>query len=309
MIEVLLTTYNGEQFLAEQIDSILTQTGVDLRIIVRDDGSSDNTLFVLGSYSRDYPGKIALLDSSERIGVRSGISRLLSQTRAPYAALCDQDDVWKANKLERLLAHMQSLEAIYGQDYPLLVHSDLSVVDKSLHIIHPSYWIYSGIDPERKSLRQTLIKNCVTGCALLVNRALIEKANPIPDGAAMHDHWLAMVATTFGRIEAINEPMVLYRQHENNVIGVRRYNWREIFRRLWISCGRMDISRLRNQASEFLGRYASKLNSDQYALVDGFAHLHERGWVGRRLFLLRHGILLPGLIRNLALLFCVRLAK
>jgi glycosyltransferase involved in cell wall biosynthesis len=309
MIEVLLTTYNGEQFLAQQIDSILSQVRVELRIIVRDDGSSDNTKFVLGSYLRDYPGKIVLLDSSERIGVSSGINQLLNQTREPYVAFCDQDDVWIDNKLDRLLAHMQSLEAIYGHDYPLLVHSDLSVVDKDLHIIHPSYWNYSGVDPKRNSLRQTLIKNSVTGCALLVNRALVEKAIPIPDGAAMHDHWFAMVATTFGRIETINEPMVLYRQHESNVLGARRYNWHEIFRRLWISCGRMDISRHRKQASEFMRRFASQLNSDQYALVDGFAHLPKRSWVGRRLFLLRHGILLPGLIRNLALMFCVRLGK
>lgn len=309
MIEVLLATHNGEEFLAEQIDSVLGQEGVELRILIHDDESSDKTPLVLEEYVRDHSAKIDRLHSSGRLGVRGGFSRLLNQTHAPYVAFCDQDDVWVASKLGRLLAHMQLLEKKYGHDMPILVHSDLAVVGRSLQLIHPSFWAYSGIDPTRNNFEQILIKNSVTGCALLANRALVEKANPIPDGAVMHDHWLALVAAAFGRIESIKEPLVLYRQHGSNVIGARAYSWREIFRRFSSSCGRMDISRLRYQASVFSAQFATLLSPEQGALIDGFARLPGLSWIERRIYLLRHGILLPGLIRNMALLFCVRLGK
>lgn len=309
MIEVLLATYNGEAFLAGQIDSVLGQEGVELRILVRDDGSSDNTQLVLEKYARDNLGKIGLLHSSGRLGGLGSFSWLLNQARAPYMAFCDQDDVWVVSKLGRLLLRMQSLEARLGHDTPILVHSDLAVVDRDLRPIHPSFWTYSGIDPTRNSLGQILIKNPVTGCALLANRALVEKVRPIPDGAVMHDHWLALVAAAFGRIEAVKEPLVFYRQHGNNVVGARAYGWRDIFNRLWSSCGRMDISRLRLQAGALYARFAGQLGPEQIALIGGFAKLPEYGWWGRRVFLIRHSILMPGLVRNLALFLCVRLRR
>lgn len=309
MIEVLLAAYNGQAFLTEQMNSVLAQEGAELRVLARDDGSSDGTAEILERYARDFPGRVNILHSPGRLGGRGSFSRLLVQAQAPYVAFCDQDDVWASYKLRSLLERMQRLESELGKDTPLLVHSDLAIVDRILQPIHPSFWSYSGINPARQELPQILIKNTVTGCALLANRALVERARPVPDEAAMHDHWLAMVAAAFGHIEAVREPLVAYRQHGNNTVGAQAYGWRNILKRLFSSCGCMDITRLRRQASAFSAHFAKQLSPEQGALIDGFARLPERSWFGRRIFLLRHGILMPGLIRNLALLFCVRLRK
>lgn len=307
MIEVLLATYNGQAFLTEQMNSVLAQEGAELRVLARDDGSSDGTAEILERYARGFPERVTILHSPGRLGGRGSFGWLLDQAQAPYVAFCDQDDVWASNKLRTLLERMQRLESELGKDTPLLVHSDLSVVGLNLLPIHSSFWSYSGINPARQELQQLLVKNTVTGCASLANRALIEKARPVPHEAVMHDHWLALVAATFGRIEIVSESLVAYRQHSNNTVGAQAYGWRIIFKRLLSSCGRMDITRLRRQAGVFSARFAKQLSPEQGARIDGFAYLPERSWFGRRVFLLRHGILMPGLIRNLALLFCTRL--
>jgi glycosyltransferase involved in cell wall biosynthesis len=307
MIEVLLATYNGQAFLAEQMNSVLAQEDAELKVLARDDGSSDDTLEILKRYAGDFPARVHILQSRGRLGGKGSFGWLLDQVQAPYVAFCDQDDVWAPIKLHALLERMQRLESELGKNMPLLVHSDLTVVDRNLKLIHPSFWSYSGINPARQHLSQILIKNTVTGCALLANRALIEKARPVPDEAAMHDHWLALVAATFGHIEAISEPLVSYRQHGNNAVGAQAYGWHNIIKRLLLNCGRMDIERLRRQASAFYVRFAKQLSPERGMLIDGFARLPERSWFGRRIFLLRHRILMPGLIRNLALFFCVRL--
>jgi glycosyltransferase involved in cell wall biosynthesis len=307
MIEVLLATYNGREFLSEQMNSVLAQEGVELKILARDDGSSDGTVEILERYARDFPERVTILHSPGRLGGRGSFGWLLDKTHAPYVAFCDQDDVWVSQKLRLLLECMQRMENKLGKNTPLLAHSDLSVVDRNLQPIHPSFWFYSGIDPTRQELPQILIKNTVTGCALLANRALIEKARPIPHEAVMHDHWLALVATVFGHIEMVSESLVKYRQHCNNTIGAQAYDWRNIFQRVLSSCGRMDIARLRHQAGALYTRFEGQLNPEQCSLIDGFAHLQERSWFERRIFLLRYRILMPGLIRKLALLFCVRL--
>ncbi len=307
MIDVLLGAFDGESFLAEQIESVLTQASVPLRILARDDGSSDGTAEILERYASEDPGRFVLLRSPGRLGAGGNFGFLLDQSKAPYVAFCDQDDVWKPAKLSILLARMHALEQRHGAGTPLLVHSDLEVVGPALEPIAGSYWRRAGIDSARCALPQVLIKNPVTGCALLANRTLVDLARPVPPEAALHDHWLALVAAAFGRIEAVAEPLVRYRQHSANVVGAERYGWRMIVRRALTECGRLDIDRPRRQARAFVDRYAERLAPAQRTLVDGFARLPERSWLARRAFLVTRGVLFPGLARNLALLFCARL--
>ena len=103
---------------------------------------------------------------------------------------------------------------------PVLAHTDLVVVDENLHTIAPSFWSYSNLNPYCGSrLNRLLIQNVVTGSATMINRALARLASPIPQGAVLHDWWLALVASALGRIEAIPEKTVLYRQHGRNCAG------------------------------------------------------------------------------------------
>ena len=136
--------------------------------------------------------------------------------------LCDHDDIWLPNKIALTFEHMAELERIHGPAAPLLVHSDLTVVDEHLQVIGPSFFRYSRIDPSRNDLTSLLTTNVATGCTMMVNRALYEKARPIAPEAMMYDHWLARVVSTFGDIAWIGEPTILYRQHGHNAIGAKR---------------------------------------------------------------------------------------
>ncbi|HEY7674420.1 MAG TPA: glycosyltransferase family 2 protein [Burkholderiales bacterium] len=307
-VDILVATYNGARFLGPQIESLLMQKGVSFRILVRDDGSTDETPELIRRYLRLRPDCIVPIDGSENLGAVATFARLLSQAKAPYAALCDQDDVWEPCKLESSLKVMREMEDRHGVGTPLLVHSDLKVVDESLRLQHPSFWRYSGFDPRNAGLARLLIKNTVTGCASLVNRALIRLALPIPQAALVHDYWLALVAAATGQIGAVAEPLVAYRQHRHNLIGARAYDWKAIAGRL--SQGlTWDIGALRRQAAALSERCRTLLTPENQALIDDFIGLPELTWIGRRRLLLRRGILMPGLMRNLALFFCVRLGR
>ena len=307
-VDILVATYNGARFLRPQIESLLAQKDVSFRILVRDDGSSDGTPGVIEHYVRSRPDCFVFFESSENLGTAGNFAYLLARAKAPYVALCDQDDVWVPHKLRTLLDTMRALEARNGAGTPMLVHSDLAVVDEELRKRHASFWRYSGFDPRRTRLPQLLLKNTVTGCASLINRALIELALPVPPAALMHDYWLALVACAAGRLVAVDEPLVFYRQHRHNVIGAQAYSWSSIAER-FDQLGKWDIGAQRGQAAALSERCHAAISEESIALISDFVGLPERNWLGRRWLLVRRGILMPGFMRNIALLLCVRLGK
>ena len=306
-VEVLLPAYNGEEFLAEQIDSVLAQRNVELTVLARDDGSDDRTPDLLQHYARKFPGRFVVGKAPGRLGPPGNVNWLLGQSSAPYVAFCDQDNVWRPDKLHTLLERARAAERRLGGSTPVLVHSDLEVVNQDLEVVHPSFWRHSGAAAPRSRLAQLLVSNTVTGCASLANRSLVELATPLPPEAIMHDHWLALVAAAFGHIEPVPRALVAYRQHGGNVVGARATGWPGMLRRLLSGRGRKDIRPLQRQAAAFGRRFADRLDAGQLALVKGFADLQTRGWVRRRVFLVRHGILRAGVARNLVLLFFARM--
>ncbi len=308
-IDILLATYNGARHLGPQIESLLGQKDVSFRILVRDDGSVDETPAVIEHYRRLRPDCIIRLSGSDNLGLVGNFAYLLGEAKAPYAALCDQDDVWAPHKLRTLLKAMRDLESGHGTGTPLLVHSDLTVVDETLRERHSSFWRYSGFDPRGTNLARLLIKNTITGCASLVNRALIELALPIPPAALVHDYWLALVAGAAGHVGVVEEPLMAYRQHARNAIGARPYHWKSFMERLASGFALWDMGALRRQAAALSERCHASIAPEYRTLIEDFVNLPGSNWVGRRQVLLRHGILMPGLMRNLALLFCVRLDR
>jgi hypothetical protein len=225
VVFVVLSCYNGARYIGQQIESIRGQTFRDWTLLVRDDGSSDSTAEVVQQFARA-DGRIRLLLPDERgnLGPVGSFGLLLEhalERGAAYVALSDQDDVWCADKLERELALIQAHEASAGTGHPTLVHSDLAVVDGELRPIHPSYLRYQRLrhvadDP----LRRLLLQNFVTGCTVVLNRALLRLATPVP-AVVMHDWWLAQCAAALGTILFLPEPTVLYRQHGANTLGSR----------------------------------------------------------------------------------------
>jgi glycosyltransferase involved in cell wall biosynthesis len=220
-VEVLLATYNGDQFVREQIDSILAQDYRSVRILASDDGSQDTTREILAEYGNRFLDRFHLLEN--KLSTRSAklnFLRLMRAATGTYLCFADQDDVWLPNKVSRCMEEMQKLEVRHGSSLPLLVFSDLRVVDQQLKTMYPSMWKQMNIDPESIHRLERLIgRSVVTGCTALINRPLLELARSMPPEAPMHDRWIGMLAATMGAAAIVADQTVLYRQHESNVVG------------------------------------------------------------------------------------------
>lgn len=297
MIDVLLAAYEGERFLDAQVQSLLSQENADLRILARDDGSADGTYFLLHAYEATESGKFFVYDGGQHLGAAENFFALMAQSDAPYVMFCDQDDVWYPYKAEQTLAVMQDMEREHGRDCPVLVHSDLAVVVDG-QIASGSLMRYQKLDPTRTQLRQLLAQNVVTGCTVMVNRALCELALSRPHaGLLMHDWWLALIASTFGEIGFVDEATMLYRQHGGNRVGAKNarspaYLWQRLREGDRNRGGMNDTYR---QAQAFADAFADLLDEDDRELLEAYASMPERNkWERvRALFLLgtwKHGL-------------------
>ncbi|MGH7508229.1 MAG: glycosyltransferase family 2 protein [Gemmatimonadales bacterium] len=226
-VTILLSTYNGSRFLAEQIESIRRQSFTNWNLLVRDDGSSDETVWVVESMAAADRRVALLKDRRGNLGPTGSFGVLLEhvlESGAGYVALADQDDIWELNKLARQVDLLEREEREVGETTPLLVHSDLAVVREDLSLVHPSFFAFQGLRrPADWPLGRLLIQNVVTGCTTLFNRALLRVAVPVPP-VIMHDWWLALCAVASGRVVYLPEPTVRYRQHGQNAQGSR--GWR-----------------------------------------------------------------------------------
>ena len=232
-ILILLSTYNGEDYLAEQLDSLLKQTYSNFIIIIRDDASNDSTKQIINHYVERNQGKIHKLSGiNSNVGPSSSFGLLIKYAIKEkialgvsrlYMMLCDQDDIWIEEKLKIQMLEMLNAER-KSPDAPIMVHSDLKVVDQSKRVIAESFVEYQGLEVERNKFTNVVISNLVTGCTTLFNEELAQIALPIPDNAIMHDWWLALTASAFGKVVFINIPLVEYRQHENNTIGAKEFS-------------------------------------------------------------------------------------
>ena len=232
LIDVVLPTYNGALYLEAQLASIHAQTLRPMRVLLRDDGSSDGTPELIKKLQALYHRWLQVLPSEGNLGCISNVNRLLEATSAPYVALADQDDLWLPQKLAQSLGLMQQLEAFYGTETPLIVHSDLELVDSHAEPLGYRYMQHQRLDTRRTDPRDLALTNVVTGCTALCNRALLQKALPIPAEALMHDWWLALVASALGQIALVEPPGVLYRQHGANVLGAQGLGWLYWWQRL-----------------------------------------------------------------------------
>ena len=137
-----------------------------------------------------------------------------------YVAFSDQDDVWLPQKVEKSLALLQNIETKFGLHTPILVYTDAKVVDEQLNTISDSYLGFKRLDPTNVELRHLIVENVPTGCTMLMNRALANLVSTIPAEVTMHDVFVALTASCFGKMVYLNEPTLLYRQHQNNVLGL-----------------------------------------------------------------------------------------
>lgn len=306
-IDILLATYNGEAYLAQQLESLFRQSYQSWRLLVRDDGSNDKTLSLLRAEDEHHPGRIHIIeDTKSSLGATQNFGELLLYSTANYTMFCDQDDVWLPNKIELSLERMRQLEQQHGDTHPILVYTDLQLVDETLSTIAPSFWMYSKADPrQRQTWNRLLIDNMAAGCTMLFNRPLREIATPIAKEAVVHDWWFALIASLVGVIEPIYEPTILYRQHQSNTIGISRTPGRKLntlFSTDAVHVLRTKLKESQKQTRTIVKRCASSLDARTLHILETFAQLDELHPIERRLFLIRHSILRVGFVKNLGLL-------
>lgn len=312
-IDILLATYNGAAFLNQQLGSIEIQTHRNWRLVVRDDGSTDKTPEIIEAFRARHPDKVVVLhDEDGNLGLVGNFSRLMEHASADFVAFCDQDDVWKPEKLELSLQKMREMEAEHGPERPLLVFTDLSVVDEDLRVVHPSFWRYQGVRPKRcNALIRLLLLNVVTGCTALMNRTLVEKSVPIPGGAVVHDWWVALVAAAFGAAGYIVQPTVLYRQHGKNILGARDVHVFNLPARgalLLRNYSRKKdfFSDLFRQADLFYDRFRGNITEAHRQSITTFLQIPHRKIFGRISHASRCGCLPYGILRKAVFLLLSR---
>lgn len=221
-IAILLAVYNGEQYLGEQIDSLLNQTNQDWTLYIRNDGSTDNTQGVIDAYMIAHPDRVFQIDrNGENLGCRGNFFRLLEVVESDYYMFCDADDVWLSEKVQISYQTLKGKETI-SSDRPLLVHTDKIVCDENLKIVVPSWWRAVRLNPDLfLKLRHIPISPVVGGATTLFNRAVREQCLPIPENPPQHDCWIPFQTAKYGKIFSIHIPLILYRQHTTNTVGAQ----------------------------------------------------------------------------------------
>jgi glycosyltransferase involved in cell wall biosynthesis len=307
VVEVLLATYNGARFLREQIDSILTQDYARLRILARDDGSTDETANVLNEYAERFPERFRVMPLSPATGsAKDNFLRLMQESSANYVCFSDQDDVWLTNKISQTMRAMKQLETQWGQDTPLLVFTDLRVVDQQLNLLHDSFWAHERIKPDRiDRMTSILQRNVVTGCTAMLNRRLLDIALRMPKEAAMHDHWVALLASAIGRSSAVESPTILYRQHGQNVVGVKKSrSLPEVVRRIFRNDARIVQWNIhQQQARALLAIHHDELSTKDRNLLEAYLRCGtSNSRIIRIATLMRYGFYRTTAMENIATL-------
>ncbi len=218
-ISVALAAYKGEKYIAGQIDSILSQLGADDELIVSDDYPSGKTKAVVESFAAK-DGRVKYLEGKGK-GVVKNFENALNACSGDVIFLCDQDDVWLPDKVQTVMAEFEN-----GAQ---LVMHDASITDADLNVTNPSCFSVHGANT---SLCKNLLKNTFVGCCMAFTKDLLSETMPFPNGIAMHDWWIALVALKKKRKTAlIQKPLILWRRHGENVTGnkttaAQKISWR-----------------------------------------------------------------------------------
>lgn len=295
-----MATYNGEKYLREQLDSIFAQTYTNWRLIIRDDCSHDQTVAIIQEYIKRTPEKIRLIQAESPSGsAQNNFFSLLPFAEAPYIMLSDQDDIWLPEKVTDTLQLMQIYEERYGKDLPILIHTDLMVVNKEKQIINESLFKMQHMEPKRKQLNHILVQNIVTGCTMMANRPLLDMIHQIPEHAVMHDMWMALIAAAFGQIGFVPKSTILYRQHGHNVNGAK--NVRTIRYFLWkLFCAKEiheNLMKQYRQADEFLEIFKSQFTVDQKKMLEAYRNFDKLSLYKKAKNLYQYKLYKKGLIR------------
>lgn len=229
-LSIVLCTYNGAAFLSRQLESFLSQTRQPDEIVIGDDASTDGTRDILEAFSEEASSRgieVKLMRHASNLGYVGNFSTMLRHATGDLLFLSDQDDVWRNDKLEVMASQFRQDDSL------MLLHSDARLIDeKGSSTEHGLFELLELSDQERRAVRAgdafgvLLRRNIVTGATAAMRRVVVEQALPVRPGW-IHDEWLAVIASVIGRVDFLDEPLIDYRQHGQNQIGIRKRTLRK----------------------------------------------------------------------------------
>lgn len=253
-IVICMATYNGKKYLKEQLDSIINQSYQHWKLFIHDDNSNDGTIEIVKNYSFKYPNKIIFLDDNIKCGgAKENFNYLLENINDnyDYVMFCDQDDIWLNDKIKDFHLKIKESEEKFSKNMPLVIFSDLKVVDENLNIISNSMIKYQKLNPKIANYFNLLkCQNVVTGCAMIVNKKAIDMSTPIPKEALMHDWWIALITAKYGKNIYLNKQTILYRQHDNNTVGSKNITFNRIFKIIFSKKIFNDFQKINNMLNK-----------------------------------------------------------
>ena len=309
MITIIMAVYNGQEYIREQLESLKDQTYTEWRLVIRDDRSSDKTAEIVKKFSDEVEQEVIFKVNEKPSGsAKNNFALLINDAKeSDYVMFCDQDDIWKKDKIEITFNKMKQAEERYGRDFPLLVHGDVEVIDENGNINADSMFEMSHINADSK-LPQILIQNHVTGCTMMCNKKLIAGISEYASSEyiIMHDYLAALYASVFGKIEVIKKPLLSYRQHSGNSVGAKNNN-NEVYLLKRLANGRKSYKEAmetsRNQVKFFVEIYREELAAEKYCkeyeLMSGYASLGSRAKLYRIMFYKKNHIWKNGTIRKI----------
>lgn len=283
-INILMSTYNGEKFLKQQIESIQKQTVEHWNLLIRDDGSTDKTPQIIQEFAKK-DSRIRFINPNNRqnFGVVKNFHTLVKFEEADFYFFSDQDDVWLEDKLALTLAESNR----YELNKPLLVYTDLKIVNQKLEVTNESM-IKTQSHHANTSLVEELTENTVTGGTMMINHALAKEWT-VTENLLMHDWYLALLASSLGNLVYLDHPTELYRQHDSNVLGARTWskrmkNWirphKLIDKYWWL------ITSSQEQAKLLLNH---NLRKSDYDMVEAYVTLLDKNLKQRIITLKKYG--------------------
>lgn len=286
-VSVAIATYNGEKYLEEQLDSILSQSLRPVELIICDDQSTDGTAAILEKYQQK--GLLRYYVNKDRLGFVGNFKRAVSMTLdTNYVALSDQDDIWLPGKLQAAAGAMMKLEE---GNKPSMVYSDLVLVDENKNLLNKSFRNELGQDVYKHCLETLLFGGFVNGCTMLMNPAMRNYFQTIPDNSAVdHDTWITLIAYTFGQVGVVPDSLIQYRKHSNNASEVNDFRKKSRFQRLSTEVIRAfkknDLFEDELSCVEqFYNTFHQEHSDDQKRLIKRFLKLKGRSYIEKKIAL------------------------
>jgi len=300
-VAVLIATYNGEKYFKEQVESVLNQTYKNIVIYIRDDDSTDNTKKIINEYVKKYPDKIIQVkDNKIAKGACKNFMYLLEYVynlnKYDIFMFCDQDDVWLENKIGITVSEYNKVK---NKNEPILIHTDLNVVNEELNLIDKSFFKYSNLNSNYNKINNYLIQNNITGCTILINKSLVDLIKFDIKDICMHDWYFALLASTFGNVIFINKPTIKYRQHANNVIGAKKANGiKRIYNMIMKKhIVKENLSKVFIQAESFKNNHYASLDEEKKKIIDEFVKLNKVNKIEKIKIIVRNRFYKQGIVR------------